>query len=329
MLLVDRKFMNRPLVAVVLAGRIRPTPLSQALDVHVLRLPVGKRGSLLDSWLSTFATVGDIGEIRIVVNAPADVESVGASVTTATPEVQAHPLRIMAEPAAWRGAGGILRDVTADLPAEAIVVVGEAMRLPPRSLQSLLAAFDSSPEQISGVVGVCGADEPAGVYAFTRSAIDLIPGIGYFDMKEQFLPAIARSGGKVITARLSEKVWRLRDLESYLETARQSLASCEGQGSLIRVSDRASVSSSAVLDGFCMIEEGAVIEDGAVIHDSVVLWGATVGGGAVVSQSIVGPLAQIEPRTRVIRECVTRPLSMSNGNRITRMRRAVTGSRTP
>src|SRR5438046_115819 len=115
MLLVDRKFMNRPLSAVVLAGRIRPTPLSQALDVHVLRLPVGPRGSLLDSWMSTCATISGIGEIRIVVNAPADVESVGASVPTAKPDVQEHPLRIMAEPAAWRGAGGILRDVTADL----------------------------------------------------------------------------------------------------------------------------------------------------------------------------------------------------------------------
>ncbi len=61
----------------------------------------------------------------------------------------------------------------------------------------------------------------------------------------------------------------------------------------------ASISRSAWLTGWCVIEPDAVIEDGAVIHDSVVLGSAVVGRRAVVSRSIVGPVANVPRETRL------------------------------
>jgi NDP-sugar pyrophosphorylase family protein len=160
-----------------------------------------------------------------------------------------------------------------------------------------------SPE-LGGVVGVSGNDEPAGVYVFIRRMLDYVPRIGYFDLKEQFLPALAKDGVAVAPVWLGERMIRLRDRASYLAAVRRSLQGGDDPKRARRVSPRASVSGSAMLDGFCVVEDGAVIEDGAVVHDTVVLNGATVGGGAVVSRSIVGPLAAVAPRRRVVREIV-------------------------
>jgi NDP-sugar pyrophosphorylase family protein len=128
---------------------------------------------------------------------------------------------------------------------------------------------------------------------------------------------ISQPGQRVVVAHLVGQTARLRVLKSYLDAVSSSLArgTIASNGhvlnaveplSTLRVSARASVSGSAVLDGFCIIEPGAVIEDGAVVHDSVVLWGATVGGGSVVSRSVVGPLASVEPRARLIHTIASR-----------------------
>jgi hypothetical protein len=306
--------MNGSLSAIILAGRIRPSPWREALDVHVLCLPVGLRGSLMDAWLEALGKLGGIGDVQVVVNTPEDVESVTATAGMHHRQsVNGLSPRVLAEPAAWRGAAGILRDVTSQLADDDLVLVCEGKLLPPPSLSPILEAFHEHGPDVAGVVGVCGKDEPAGVYVFTRKAIGLIPHIGYFDMKEQFLPALRREGHRIVTARLGDAVWRLRDLESYLATVRQSLSGTDVARSFVRASDRASISGSAVLDGFCVIEPGAVVEDGAVVHDSVVLWGATIGGGAVVSRSVVGPLATIEPRSRLVRSFVARPMPSRGG----------------
>lgn len=305
--------------AVILAGRLRQATLEESLNLHVLCLPVGRSGTLLEAWLGLLREVPNLGQVRVVVNTEEDAAAVRGvlprefrdSVTmraAAADSVALPNVEVMAEPASWRGASGIVRDVTNGLPDDAIVLVCEGARLPPVSLDPMVKAMtDGAPdEQPAGVVGICHGDSPAGVYAFRRKAMRLVPKVGYFDMKEQLLPSLAKAGERVIIAPLTGEVSRLSDLEAYLATIRGSLNDGEG-ASPQRVSSRASVSGSAVLDGFCIIEPGAVVEDGAVVHDSVVLWGATVGGGAVVSRSIVGPLANIEPRARVVRAIVARP----------------------
>ena len=289
--------MDQPLTVVLLAGTLRPSPLRAALDVPVLRLPMGREGAVLDCWLRSMSDLEGLSEIQIVVNSDLDVQRLSPPIS-APGDV---PIRLRAEPASWRGAGGIVHDVMEDASLESIVIVAEANILPPSSLSPLLEAWSSG---VGGLVGVGGVDEPAGVYVFTRHSFECVPPIGYFDLKEQFLPALAREGVNVAPVPLGERMIRLRDRKSYLSAVRRSLQIEKDGGAARRVSSGASVSGSAMLDGFCIVEEGAVIEDGAVVHDTVVLSGATIGGGAVVSRSIVGPLCAVAPRQRVVREVV-------------------------
>lgn len=310
---------TRTLSAVILAGRLRQAPLQESLNLHLLCLPVGRSGTLLEAWLAILRAVPELQQIRVVVNTAEDATAVRAVLPRELRGPTARPaIEVMAEPRSWRGAGGIVCDVIDGLPDDAIVIVCEGTRLPPESIDPLLSAMAVSGETApTGAVGVTGDDAPAGVYAFRRKALKLVPRVGYYDLKEQFLPAMAEENQQVVVARLGDQTYRLRDLESYLSAVRSSLERGQpassghvlGAGdvpSALRVSARASVSGSAVLDGFCIIEPGAVIEDGAVVHDSVVLWGATVGGGSVVSRSVIGPLASVDPRSRVIRTIAAR-----------------------
>jgi hypothetical protein len=325
--------------AVILAGRLRESALRESINVHVLCLPVGHSGTLLDAWLDALRSVPNLADVRVVVNNAEEAAAVTSALPRQYRTSDARPrVEVIPEAASWRGAGGIVRDATEGVPDDVVVLVCEGKRLPPPTLEPLLLAMNGNPARdaeasgvgvteptcgqgVAGVVGVCGEDEPAGVYAFRRRVIRSSPRVGYVDLKEQFLPSLAKAGERVVAAHVCDDVPHLRDLGSYLETVRHSLNNGHGgagEKSPLRVSARASVSGSAVLDGFCIIEPGAVIEDGAVVHDSVVLWGATIGGGAVVSRSVVGPLTSVEPRARVVGAVAARETMASTFERAAR-----------
>lgn len=289
--------MSGPTV-VMLAGTLRPSPLREAINVPVLCLPLGPDRTLLDAWIRVLAAVDAVGDVRVVGNNERDVERFQQAIAMSEVE-HSGEVRTAAETTSWRGAGGILFDVTGDVPPETTIIAIEANVLPPFDLHPLLEAMN--PPTV-GVVGVCGVDEPAGVYAFRRETFEHVPKVGYFDLKEQFLPKLAEEKAEVRTARLGDARIRLRDREGYLAATVRRFAQ-HGNGTLSVARD-ASVSGSAILYGACVIESGAVIEDGAVVHDSVVLRGATIGGGAVVSESVVGPLASVLPRSRHLRDIV-------------------------
>jgi len=263
--------------------------------------------------------------VRVVLNTVADVETVRSASHLmndrswmSTTNVQA-----VAEPAAWRGAGGILHDVTRDAPASSIVLAIEALTLPPDSLQPMVSAMVDG---LSGLVGVVGEDEPSGVYAFSHQSLAQVPSVGYYDMKEQLLPSMTERGERVGVLPIASRLVRIRDRRSYLSAVRRSLEvttaeSIDSGGAAVRkwrhrVSPAASVSGSAILCGCCVVEGGAVVEDGAVVHDSVILDGATIGGGAIVSRSIIGPLATVDPRNRFVRQVVHDPAAARRLQRV-------------
>ena len=292
--------MERPLIAVLLAGTLRPLPLREALDIPVVCLPLGRQGTVLDSWLRSLAAIDNLNDIRIVLNTDRDAATATSSIE-ASRAFTTHEARIraIAEPASWRGAGGILRDVATDCPDDTLVIVCEAIAMPPESIWPLLQGL---PESADGVVGVYGEDQPSGVYAFSRKAISKIPAVGYHDLKEQFLPLLAAKEFEVRTAQLEGELHSLRDRNGYLAGAAKSLEHAAAGESPIRSSSEAAISISAKVDGSCIIQSGVIIEDNAVVHDSVLLRGSTIQASAVVSKSIIAPGATVASDARVVRE---------------------------
>ncbi len=294
--------MDRQVVAVLLAGTLRPTPLREALGQPVLCLPLGRSGTLLDAWLDVLHQIDELSEIRVVLKGQADVEAVIAALNS-TLGLSGHERRgpkvhCLADQQAWRGPAGILRDITEDLDADDSVIVVEALRLPPPTLSPLVDAFT---EHCDGVVGLVGEDQPAGVYMFCQHALQQTAAIGYRDLKEQLIPALSQGGAKITTAPLGKVAYAIRDRAEYLGAVGASLELEE------RIAASAAVSDAVLLEGFCVIEPNAVIGDGAVVHDSVVLSHAVVGGGAIVSRSIVGASVAIAPRRQIVQQIVCEP----------------------
>src|SRR5688572_18461390 len=101
--------------AVLLAGRIRAAHRLDSLEVHMLSLPMGRQGSLLDSWLAVLAGLPNLREVQVIVNSEAEAESIRASMSESHLQSPTVPVQVIAEPASWRGAAGIIRDVTTGL----------------------------------------------------------------------------------------------------------------------------------------------------------------------------------------------------------------------
>jgi hypothetical protein len=295
--------MNSTHLMVMLAGAVDPSPLQRELDMPLLCLPLGRRGTLLDAWLEVMTRSPGCAAVSIVLNTPSDAEIVrnlADAYCAARPS--GPPVSVMAEPAHWRGAAGLIRDMSWNTSFHSVVAV-EAHCLPPRSLEPLLKAFHGP---TSGVVGSGPKAEPTGLYVFDRAALAIVPPDGYFDLKEQLLPALYRAGRSVRYVEVTDRVLRLRDRAGYLLALRASLG-----GNWIRRSETATVSRQARLCGACVIEPGAVVEDRAVVHDSIVLEGAVVGAGTVMSRSLVLPHATVPAGSRVMERVV----GAGNGSR--------------
>lgn len=302
--------MEGQLIAVLLAGSLRPTPLHAALGQPEVCLPIGNKGSLLDAWLNLLGKINEIRDIRVVLKATCDVEAMLALQSVKPKSKRSkQSVRMLSEPRAWRGAAGILRDVTGDLDSAGAVLVIEALRLPPKSLAPVInVSAKHSNNSIGGVFGVIGKDEPAGVYILKRSALLDVPQFGYFDLKEQLLPVLCKSGQALTTARLGEQSHPIRDRQEYLSALRVSVSkSISSDGNFKRIAPQVTVSSSAILDGLCVVEKDAAIGDGAVVHDSVILQGAVIGENAVISNSVVGMSVAVSPRQKVVNQIITEP----------------------
>ena len=93
------------LTAVILAGRIRRASLESVLNLHVLCLPVGRQGTLLDAWLAKLSEVPNLSEIRVVVNTQEDAAAVLGVLPREYRRADcALRVDVQAEPTSWRGA---------------------------------------------------------------------------------------------------------------------------------------------------------------------------------------------------------------------------------
>ncbi len=238
--------MGQSAIVLMLAGGLRPAPLQQELGVPPLRLPLGREGTLLDWWIRTIDSTGRCREIRIVVNNGNDANFARRLDHRGDAPRPGAGVSIVTQPAAWRGAGGVLRDLSSDVSAGDCVVAVEASCLPPPSLEPVL---DALADGATAVVGASSDNEPAGVYGFHRSVIEAIPAIGYYDLKEQLFPALHKHGHPARLVRIADRVKRIRDRPTYLRAVQASLEDGANGDGRLRCSPLARVSPEARIMG--------------------------------------------------------------------------------
>ena len=289
-------------------------------------LPAGRGRVVLDTWrelaegLLPAAARGGV-EVRLVVadsrtadSAAAWVEPVdGARAETGT-SVQARPrlpISVEIAPHSHRGTAGILKDLTADLPPDARVIVASASQVPDPDCASALRELIERDGDVGLLVAPHG--HATDLIAVRRASLDVVPDRGYCDLKEQALAKIvaADSGCRVDTLRTHTTTHSIRTLSTYLRTLRLLYAEAavgaagesphrDGPPDVPHVAASAAGPDVGAFaeDGwssFALVEPGADVSPDARLHDAVVLRGARVEPGAIVARSLVASDA-IVPR---------------------------------
>jgi hypothetical protein len=270
--------------AVLLGGSVRATHLSASLGRSVLNLPVDQGLSLLGHWQSQLECLSRRARlqslpIRLVLDRGASEPDV---------EGPAHvPVLVERDRSEFRGTGGVLRDMLEGYEDDDMILVANALQL---VLEPVADLVSTMAEQGADVCVVSQEDGVPGGFMLLRcAAVRQIAPIGYVDMKEQALPAIARQMRVDVVKRPAATALPVRTAGEYLY----------GLGRYHRqMAGRAGYDDPYTEDwepAFGLVEDGAVVDGGAVIHDSVVLKGAKVGAGAVLVRCLLCPGAQVRP----------------------------------
>lgn len=278
---------------ILLAGKVRPTPLSSVINRSLVDLPVVGGQSLMHAWQKQLDALAehlgvDALPVRVMIDhasQPPRAETTGRA-------------RIVVErdPHQFRGTGGVIRDVTRDYHADDHVLVAQAAQL---LIEPLPTLYDRLVRTEGDVTVIAQSDGlPSGTMLFRCGALEPVADLGFVDLKEQALPRIAKRFD-VRVARLNHAgAFPIRTLADYIHALRAATMKTEDGGV------RNDAFEESWRTSFAILEEGSRVSPRARIHDSVVLKDGEVGPDAVVVNSVVGPGGRVAPRRQVVREVV-------------------------
>lgn len=280
-----------PLIArcVLLAGGLRPAPLVVSTGRNILDLSFTETRSVLDLWLARLAPLGAGFEVRVV--------SGGETPAPTTPPREPwDSLVIEREPSGFRGPAGVVRDVCADLPSDATVLVGESGRFVMCDLVELVR--EHLRRQAGVTVGVNPDGSPCGVFALRRETLELVNRVGFMDLKEQFLNKALAAGVEILAHPMSGRgVPPVRTRLDLLDAARLAAGMSPAVSNLDPAVRNA---GDGAVGGATVVCEGARVASSAIVQDSVLMSGAEVGERAVVVRSVVAPGVRVEPGAELI-----------------------------
>lgn len=269
---------------VLLAGGLSPSMLRQQVGCPIGTLPVNEHQTLLGSWLERLGAEPRITSIIVATSDEVDRTRLAAAAEHAAVRCS---VEFVVDPEPHRGTAGVVADVVRRS-SSTIIVVGEVSAVPPPSLSKAIDAVETGDALMS--VGVSDEMQSIGLFALHRMVLDHVPRIGYFDLKEQLVPAVVGAGHTVRAVRLMPAHLRVAALDPWLQTIRMY----DGG-----VHPDAVVSDRSRLEGTVCIRAGASV-GAAAIGDSLVMQDAVIEDGAVIARSVVGPGARVRSGHRVI-----------------------------
>ena len=282
---------------VLLAGSLRPSPLAAAAGCSVLDLSLTPEETVLEVWMRHFEAIGvSLGQQPVVhviygMNAP-------------SPRVNGDTgrlaIKLEEDAQQFRGPAGAVRDACSCYPGDATVIVAEAARYVNADLIRMIADHQAAGADITVA---CNADStPAGLFVVRCETLELIPKIGFTDLKEQWLRKAVEKGFKVRVHRFREgHSYELRTREGFLHAATASGGLTGADPELS--SDTAFVPAESESVAHAVAHD-VTIGARAVVVDSVVMSGATIGADAIVARSILCPGARVPEGGTVIESVV-------------------------
>lgn len=266
--------LSRLRAVVLLAGSVRANHLRKATERRALQMPVAQGQTVFDCWREQLTTMAErLGvsalPVRVMVDQASRVNAESRSHGPIELTVEADPLDL-------RGTGGLLSDIARAYGDDDLLLVGHASQLLFEPLAALTAAIASSSRDVSMICGQDGT--PSGLMLIRCGCLRGINPVGYIDLNEQAMPAIA-GDHDVRIVRYARPVTRsLRTLRGYTHALRRFHCEHHAAGG---------TAPEDWESAFSLVEPGADVHESAVLHDSVVLAGGRVEAGAVVVRSVV------------------------------------------
>lgn len=285
---------------ILLAGGLVPSPLAKLTRRLTLELWLTAQRTVFGHWCDVFDRMaGDAGIerpcIRVVHGGP-------PYEPTHILADERFDVRTIAEPDAYRGPAGVLRDVTRKDEPDSIILFAEAARYIAGSLTQLLRDWSASEPDI--LIAQAPDGTPAGIMLMRASALGTVPEAGYMDIKEQWIPRCIAEG-MVVRASTTTRHFMpfpLRTREQFLS------ASAVAVGRSCPIHESPPVLGplrplARTLDKTRIAEDARVARD-AIVADAIVMPGAKVGPGAIVVRSLVCPGAVVPAGAVVVDDVV-------------------------
>lgn len=309
---------HRLQAVVLLAGGASLNAFAEATERSVLDLPLAPGRSLLSYWRAEVA----VAAAKLGCDA-LPVRVVGGARSRDLPASSPAMIQHLEDPQELRGTGGVLRDVAADYPEQSYVLVANAASLVLQPLDEIVRELLETRAEVAFHVHDDGS--ASSIMLIRSGCLKSIAPIGFVDLKEQALPAMASAKSVSAVRRRDPVAISLRSPSDYVRGLRtyhlrRSASVARGNGNGNGNGHAATVgavpSSSRVLSEdwrpvFQIAEDGAEVEGGARLHDAVVLAGARVGRNAVVVRSVVCPGARVPADGLVVDGLVRRPVKRS------------------
>lgn len=279
---------------ILLTGVVRNTKFKESINRSVLGLPLDNQTSLIRHWYDqTCALAKTCAGTSLPLRVLVDPQSRLPHTLELSDDT---PLVIERDPLEFRGTGGVLFDATATYGENDFVLVGNGASLFLTDLTVLVANLAQCSADIALLAQLDG--HPTGIMLVRCGTLRQISPIGFVDLNEQALPAIA-ARHTVRVVRHPVERYPIRNLPEYTHALRQF--------HLNRQSGRTVDDPFAEnwLSTFSIAEDPKSIASSASLLDSVVLKGGQVQEGAVVVRSIVCPGATVRAYATVIDEIIT------------------------
>ena len=260
-------------------GRLVPRPLVPVIDQPLIEHVV--------AWMRG----AGLNEATVCANS--DTATIRRALGTGQPESVASDY---CEDVMPRGPAGCTRDAAEGTDAEFLVVVDTTIIPSAIDLKSMLDSHVAQDAALTVAVTRSGDEDqidnghlaPAGVYVFSRRAIEAVSASGYQDIKESLIPKLYSQGDKVLTHVIATRVPRVSCTSTYLTACTWVLNRRLQQG-------------EAVGAGYKRIG-AALVHSSAKVDPSVQLVGpvlvgpeSSIGAGAkIVGPSSIGPRCKVE-----------------------------------
>jgi hypothetical protein len=273
--------LGRLRAVVLLAGTVRPSQLSRSIGRSLLDLPVRAGLTVLDLWQGESESLARHAELQpLPVRIMLDQKS--PLPCTAPGAGDWARVSIERDPAAFRGTGGVLRDICLGYEHDDVVLVANAGQILVEPLPRLARELSDAGGDVALIAHRDGT--PGGLMLVRCGVLAAVRPVGFLDFKEQVLPELALRGHEIRIVRRGRATGvPVRTRDGYIAA--------------LRAYHRLQAGRSALSDPlqedwrptFAVVEERASVDADATVHDSVVMSGGRVERGAVVVRSVVCP----------------------------------------